>query len=348
MAVKPEPNVGVNSWLEDELYQQYLHDRGAVDESWKHVFEDGGGNGHPPAEPVRPAEKELQSVSGEELVPLRGAAARIAENMDASLAVPVATSQRTIPVKVIDENRRIINHHRTLLGKSKVSYTHIIGWAIVRSLEYFPGLNHAYAEQNGEPFRVMHKTINLGIAVDVAGKNGSRNLLVPNLKNAGEMDFQQYVTAFDNLVSRARSGKLTSEDFQGTTISITNPGTVGTMQSTPRLMVGQGAIIAVGTIDYPAEYQGTAPEMRAALGISKVMTLTCTYDHRIIQGAESGMFLGKLQALVNGDDSFYEEIFEHLKLPYNPALGTGSTGEPSGCDGAHGGSREGSGGAPVD
>ena len=323
MAVKPEPNLGVNSWLEDELYQQYLHDRGAVDETWKHVFEDGGGNGHSPAPKVteptnRPAEKELQSISGEELAPLRGAAARIAENMDASLAVPVATSQRTIPVKVIDENRRIINHHRTLLGKSKVSYTHIIGWAIVRSLEYFPGLNHAFAEKDGEPFRVIRKAINLGIAVDVAGKNGARNLLVPNLKNAGEMDFQQYVTAFDNLVSRARSGKLTSEDFQRTTISITNPGTVGTMQSTPRLMVGQGAIIAVGTIDYPAEYQGTAPEMRAALGISKVMTLTCTYDHRIIQGAESGMFLGKLQALVNGDDGFYEEIFEHLKLPYNP------------------------------
>ncbi len=322
MAIKPEPDLGINSWLEDELYQQYLHDRGAVDESWKHVFEEGG-NGLPaPAKPeeqaVRKVEEAGPTVSGDELAPLRGAAARIAENMGASLAVPVATSQRTIPVKVIDENRRIINHHRTLLGKSKVSYTHIIGWAIVRALEYFPGLNHAYAEQNGEPFRVVRKTINLGIAVDVAAKSGARNLLVPNLKNAGGIDFQQYVTAFDDLVSRARSGKLTSEDFQATTISITNPGTVGTMQSTPRLMVGQGAIIAVGTIDYPAEYQGTAPEMRAALGISKVMTLTCTYDHRIIQGAESGMFLGKLQALVNGEDGFYEEIFEHLKLPYNP------------------------------
>jgi len=326
MAIKPEPDMSVNSWLEDELYQQYLHDRGTVDESWKRVFENGG-NGHTGAAKTREtgnprveatAENKLQPVSGEELVPLRGAAARIAENMDASLAVPVATSQRTIPVKVIDENRRIINHHRTLLGKSKVSYTHIIGWAIVRALEYFPGLNHAFTEREGEPFRVVRKTINLGIAVDVASKSGSRNLLVPNLKNAGELDFQRYVTAFDDLVSRARGGKLTAEDFQGTTISITNPGTVGTMQSTPRLMVGQGAIIAVGTIDYPAEYQGTAPEMRAALGISKVMTLTCTYDHRIIQGAESGMFLGKLQSLVNGDDGFYEEVFEHLKLPYTP------------------------------
>ena len=137
MAVKPEPNLGVNSWLEDELYQQYLHDQGAVDETWKHVFEDGGGNGHSSApkvaEPaVRSVEKELRPASGEELAPLRGAAARIAENMDASPAVPLATSQRTIPVKVIDENRRLINHHRALLGKSKVSYTHIIGWAIVQ------------------------------------------------------------------------------------------------------------------------------------------------------------------------------------------------------------------------
>ena len=167
MAVKPEPDLGINSWLEDELYQQYLHDRGAVDESWKHVFEDAGGNGHAtaakqPEKAMAPAENGLElNASGEELTPLRGVAARIAENMDASLTVPVATSQRTIPVKVIDENRRIINHHRTLLGKSKVSYTHIIGWAIVRALDYFPGLNHAFAEQNGEPFRVVHKAINL-------------------------------------------------------------------------------------------------------------------------------------------------------------------------------------------
>ncbi|MBZ5595757.1 MAG: multifunctional oxoglutarate decarboxylase/oxoglutarate dehydrogenase thiamine pyrophosphate-binding subunit/dihydrolipoyllysine-residue succinyltransferase subunit [Acidobacteriia bacterium] len=321
MAVKSDPQKGINSWLEDELYQQYLNDHGAVDESWKHVFEQTKGNGSPvPAKSPEPAPvtAEVKLQAAEEMIPMRGAAARIAQNMNASVEIPLATSQRTIPVKVIDENRRIINHHRALLGKSKVSYTHIIGWAIVRALEYFPGLNHAYAEQNGEPFRLVRKRINLGIAVDVPGKGGGRNLLVPNIKNAGELDFQQYVTVFDDLVSRARAGKLTPEDFQGTTISITNPGTVGTMQSIPRLMIGQGSIIAVGTIDYPAEYQGTAPEMRATLGISKVMTLTCTYDHRIIQGAESGMFLGKLQALVNGDDGFYEEIFEHLKLPYNP------------------------------
>ena len=322
MAVKSRPDLGINSWFEDELYQQYLHDHSAVDESWKHMFENAGNGGASAPMPAKDAQGQgpSGSIPGDdgELVPMRGRSAKIAENMDASLSVPTATSQRTIAVKVIDENRRMINHHRTLVGKSKVSYTHIIGWAIVRSLDYFPELNHAYAEKDGTPYRMVRNKINLGIAVDVAGKDGARNLLVPNIKNAGEMDFQQYVTAFDDVVSRARNGKLAVEDFQGTTISITNPGTVGTMQSIPRLLNGQGSIIAVGTIDYPAEYQGTAPEMRAAIGISKVMTLTCTYDHRIIQGAESGMFLGKLQSLVNGDDGFYEEIFEHLKLPYNP------------------------------
>src|SRR6266478_6515566 len=307
MAVKSDPDLGVNSWLEDELYQQYLHDHGAVDDSWKQLFENGGGDGAPAAPspqaaaepaPSAPAENGLrmetpataaglqpQKGAAVEMVPLRGAAARIAENMEASVSIPTATSQRTIPVKVIDENRRMINHHRTVVGKSKVSYTHLIGWAIVKALKSFPGLNHAYTEMNGEPFRVVREQINLGIAVDVEGKDGARNLVVPNIKNAGGIDFQQYVSLFDDLVSRARKGKLTAGDFQNTTISLTNPGTVGTMGSIPRLLPGQGAIIAAGAIDYPAEYQGVAPEVRASLGISKVMTVTCTGDHRIIQGA---------------------------------------------------------------
>ncbi len=218
----------------------------------------------------------------------------------------------------MDENRRIINQHRGLLGKSKVSYTHLIGWAIVRALEELPALNYAYAEKDGQPYRVLHPQVNLGIAVDVAGKDGSRSLMVPNIKNAGVLNFQEYLTAFDDLVARARSGRLTPADFQGTTISLTNPGTVGTMSSNPRLMPGQGAIIATGAIDYPAEYRGSAEETRAVLGISKVMALSCTYDHRIIQGAESGAFLGKLQNLLDGTDGFYEEIFNHLRMPHMP------------------------------
>jgi 2-oxoglutarate decarboxylase len=331
MAVKPDPDMGINSWLEDELYQQYLHDRSTVDESWKHVFEENGApreNGVAPpaarsvssavatANGAAPAPPDLQP--GEQLQPLRGAAARIAENMAASVAIPLATSQRTMAVKVMDENRRIINQHRTLLYKSKVSYTHLIGWAIVKAIEDLPGLNHAYAEKDGQPHRLVRPQVNLGIAVDVAGKDGARSLMVPNIKNAGALDFQQYLAAFDDLVSRARSARLTPADFQGTTISLTNPGTVGTMSSNPRLMLGQGAIIAAGAIDYPAAFHGTAAETRATLGVSKVMALTCTYDHRIIQGAESGAFLGRVQDLLDGKDGFYEEVFDHLRMPHQP------------------------------
>ena len=322
MAVKPDPNMGINSWLEEELYQQYLHDRSAVDKSWKDVFEANGGP--KPAEPVSSAAPIPPGGAGREAYPtdewqaLRGAAGRIAENMAASVAIPFATSQRTIAVKVMDENRRIINQHRTLLHQSKVSYTHILGWAVVKALTDIPALNYAYAERDGQPYRIARREINLGIAVDVAGKDGGRNLLVPNIKDAGAKNFYEYVAAFDDLVARARTGKLTTADFQGTTISLTNPGTVGTMSSNPRLMLGQGAIIAAGAIDYPAEYRGAAEETRAVLGLSKVMTLTCTYDHRIIQGAESGAFLGRVQELLDGKDGFYEEIFQHLKMPHQP------------------------------
>ncbi len=337
------PELGINSWLEDELYQQYLSDRKNVDESWKEVFDTNGGSAPETSAPA-PANgshvqqqqhvqqpgvalqnggsvlpvPEHQPVAGETLMPLRGAAARIAENMNASLSIPLATSQRVMPVKVIDENRRVVNEHRALLGKSKVSYTHIIGWAIVKALRSNPSLNHAYAETNGQPFRVVRDQVNVGIAVDVAGKDGTRSLKVPNIKDAASLDFAQFVASFDDIISRARSNKLTVADFEGTTISLTNPGTVGTLGSVPRLMPGQGAIIATGAIDYPAEYHGVTEQLRALLGLSKVMTVTCTYDHRVVQGAESGTFLGRLQALLEGEDGFYEKIFSDLKIPHKP------------------------------
>src|SRR4051794_4365817 len=317
MSLKSDPDMGINSWLEDELYQQYLHDRTAVDDEWKHLFE-GNGASKTAATPTKSPEKPADAPVSGDLQPLRGAAGRIAENMSASLAIPLATSQRTIAVKVMDENRRIINQHRTLVSHSKVSYTHIIGWAIVKALDTIPTLNYAYAEKDGQSYRVVRPQVNLGVAVDVAGKDGGRSLLVPNIKNAGALSFAEYLAAFDDLVTRARNNKLGPADFQGTTISLTNPGTVGTMSSNPRLMLGQGAIIAAGAIDYPAEYRGSADETRAVLGISKVMTLTCTYDHRIIQGAESGAFLGHVQDLLDGSDNFYEQIFEALRMPHQP------------------------------
>lgn len=342
MEQKQNPQSGVNSWLEDELLQQYRLDRTSVDSDWKSLFEPGGINGvapkvsngqsNPVASPggspggaVRPTPAPVLSAT-DELVPLRGAQARIAENMAASAYIPLATSQRIIPVKVIDENRRLINHHRNLLGKSKVSYTHIIGWAIIKSVKGNPAVNHAFASNPaGELFRIVKKEVNFGLAVDVAGKNGSRSLVVPNIKNAGSLSFTQYAAAFDDLVNRARTGKLALPDFQGTSISLTNPGTVGTMASMPRLVEGQGAIVAVGAMDYPAEYRGVAPDVITSLGISKVMSVTCTYDHRVIQGAESGMFLGTLQGLLDGDNDFYEEIFEALRVPYKPVVWAAET-----------------------
>ncbi|HVV46128.1 MAG TPA: multifunctional oxoglutarate decarboxylase/oxoglutarate dehydrogenase thiamine pyrophosphate-binding subunit/dihydrolipoyllysine-residue succinyltransferase subunit, partial [Bryobacteraceae bacterium] len=327
MEANPGPQSGVNAWLEEELLQQYHHDRSSVDADWKTIFEHekpaGNGNGvtrvTTPAVLVPAPVAEPVLSGSEELMPLRGAAARIAENMAISATIPLATSQRIVPVKVIDENRRLINHHRTLLGKSKISYTHLIGWAIVKAVQANPSLNHAFATNSaGEMFRVVKKEINFGLAIDVAGKNGARSLLVPNIKNAGAMTFAQFVAAFDDLVVRGRNGKLGVADFQGTTISLTNPGTVGTMASMPRLVAGQGAIVAVGAMDYPAEYRGVPADVVASLGISKVMSITCTYDHRIIQGAESGLFLGALQSLFEGEQNFYEEIFDALRIPYAP------------------------------
>src|SRR5436305_14776011 len=186
MSLKSDPDMGISSWLEDELYQQYLHDRTAVDEEWKHLFE---GNGAPkPAAattPAKTADKPAETPVSGDLQPLRGAAGRIAENMSASLAIPLATSQRTIAVKVMDENRRIINNHRTLVSRSKVSYTHLIGWAVVKALDTIPTLNYAYAEKDRQPYRVVRPQVNLGVARDVAAKDGGRGLLVPNITHAG-------------------------------------------------------------------------------------------------------------------------------------------------------------------
>ena len=238
--------------------------------------------------------------------------------MTASLTVPVATSQRTMPVKVMEENRRAINEYRAQRGESKISFTHLIAWAVVRAVETVPAINEAYSGEGSEAFRVRRGHVNLGVAVDVAGKDGARSLKVPSIKKSETLSFAPFAAAFDDVVSRARENKLTVADFEGTTVSITNPGTVGTAGSIPRLMPGQGAIIATGAIDYPPEYRGVPEDMRASMGLSKVMTVTCTYDHRVIQGAESGTFLAHLQALLEGGSEFYENVYRELGITATP------------------------------
>ncbi|HYY58634.1 MAG TPA: 2-oxo acid dehydrogenase subunit E2, partial [Pyrinomonadaceae bacterium] len=226
--------------------------------------------------------------------PIRGGALKIVENMEASLAVPTATSQRRVPVKVLDENRRIINRYLQENGRSKASYTHLVAWAIIRALADFPQLNDGFETVDAQPMRLRRESVNFGVAIDLAKKDGSRTLLVPNIKGANHLRFSEFLAAYDDVVKRARTGKLQIPDFQGTTISLTNPGTIGTVASMPRLMAGQSVIVATGAIEYPAEYQAMAPEVLSQLGISKAMTISSTYDHRVIQGAEAGAFLARV------------------------------------------------------
>ncbi|HVS30398.1 MAG TPA: multifunctional oxoglutarate decarboxylase/oxoglutarate dehydrogenase thiamine pyrophosphate-binding subunit/dihydrolipoyllysine-residue succinyltransferase subunit [Thermoanaerobaculia bacterium] len=256
--------------------------------------------------------------TNQNIVPLRGAASKIAQNMETSLTIPTATSVRDIPVKALEENRRVINNHLALTGQSKASYTHVIAWAIVKALNEQPRMNSAYAELDGQPVRIDREDVNLGLAIDVERKDGSRSLVVPNVKRCQTLDFAQFLKAYNDVVRKARGNTLEISDFEGTTISLTNPGTIGTIASVPRLMQSQGTIIATGQIDYTAEYSASDPAVLADLGISKVMTMTSTYDHRIIQGAESGAFLGRIHELLLGEANFYDDIYRDLRIPYEP------------------------------
>ena len=249
---------------------------------------------------------------------LRGAAARTAENMAASLTVPTATSVRAIPAKLVADNRIVINNHLARGRGGKVSFTHLIGFAVVQALRAVPEMNHAFTQVDGKPAVVTPEHVNLGLAIDVAARDGSRQLLVPSIKAAEAMDFRQFWMAYEDIVRRARTGKLTIDDFAGTTISLTNPGTIGTEHSVPRLMAGQGCIVGVGAMEYPAEYLGASEETLARLAVSKTVALTSTYDHRIIQGAQSGEFLRRMQQLLLGEDGYYDAVFKALHIPYEP------------------------------
>jgi multifunctional 2-oxoglutarate metabolism enzyme len=248
---------------------------------------------------------------------LRGAPARTAQNMDISLTVPTATSIRSVPVKLLWDNRTVINNHLARARGGKVSFTHLIGYALVRALKSMPEMNNSYAEVDGKPNLVTPAHINLGLAIDIK-KGDKRQLLVPSIKACESMDFAGFWTAYEDVVTKARDGKLTVADFQGTTISLTNVGGLGTNHSVPRLMTGQSAIIGVGAMEYPPEWQGASADAIARNAISKVMTLTSTYDHRVIQGAQSGEFLRRVHQLLLGEDGFYDEIFRSLRIPYQP------------------------------
>ena len=249
---------------------------------------------------------------------LKGVAKVIAANMDASLTVPTATSVRTMPAKLMIDNRIVINNHLKRARGGKVSFTHLIAWAMVEVLKEFPSQNVFYDEVDGKPSVVTPAHINLGIAIDLPKPDGTRTLVVPGIKRADTMGFNEFLVAYEDVVSRARAGKLTAADYAGNTISLTNPGGIGTEHCVPRLMRGAGCIVGAGALEYPAEFQGASPKTLAELGIGKTITLTSTYDHRVIQGAGSGEFLKMIHERLIGEHHFYEDIFAALRIPYDP------------------------------
>ncbi|MEN9687516.1 MAG: 2-oxoglutarate dehydrogenase component [Actinomycetota bacterium] len=274
-----------------------------------------------PATPAQPVAKPIPTLATPDastLEPIRGVPARVVQSMEASLAVPTATSVRAIPAKLMIDNRIVINNHLKRTRGGKVSFTHIIAYAMIKALRAMPEMNSFYGAVDGKPALGTPAHINLGIAIDLAKPDGTRQLLVPSIKGCESLDFGQFWTAYEEIVKKARGGSLTVEDYAGTTVSLTNPGTIGTVHSVPRLVQGQGLIIGVGAMDYPAEFQGASPATLARMAISKVLTLTSTYDHRVIQGAQSGDFLRRIHELLLGDDHFYDEIFTALRIPYEP------------------------------
>jgi 2-oxoglutarate dehydrogenase E1 component len=259
----------------------------------------------------------------EPATPLRGAPARVAANMEASLGVPTATSFRVVPARLLEANRKILNNQLSRVGGGKVSFTHLIGYAVVKALGAVPVMNSTYVPAGdgggrAVPSVIRHEHVGLGLAVDQERPDGSRTLLVPVIRNADTLDFRRFWTAYEELIRKIRSNKISADDFVGATVTVTNPGTIGTVQSVPRLMPGQGLIVGVGSLDYPAEWQAADPRLLAELGVSKVVTLTSTYDHRIIQGAESGLFLQHVHGLLLGQDGFYDEVFHAMGVPYVP------------------------------
>ncbi|MGE5234764.1 MAG: multifunctional oxoglutarate decarboxylase/oxoglutarate dehydrogenase thiamine pyrophosphate-binding subunit/dihydrolipoyllysine-residue succinyltransferase subunit [Acidobacteriota bacterium] len=333
---------GPNVWLIDEMYREYKEHPESLSETWREFFSDyrpAVGRAAPsvavvevaaptapapalaPAAPTKvptPAAPSAPTPTPPVAVPLRGPAARLVENMERSLRVPTATTARTIPVKLLEENRAILNDHLADVVGGKVSFTHLLAWAVVRALAVTPSMQAIFMELDGTPHRISPEHVNLGLAVDLEKRGGSRSLVVPSIKRAEALDFAAFFAAYNDLIRRAHAGQLTPEDFADTTATLTNPGMLGTTQSVPRLMAGQSLIVGTGSIDYPAEYQSADRTALARMGVGKVVTVTCTYDHRVIQGAESGAFLGLIGRLLAGEDGFYETIFASLHVPHKP------------------------------
>ncbi len=345
---------GPNAWLVEDMYERYQTDPTSVSDSWQEFFADYRPTGTVPAvvataaapptatpAPTAPAPAPAKSAGPSAAVagatPLRGAAGRIVTNMEASLGVPTATSVRVVPAKLLEVNRTIVNNQLQRTTGGKVSFTHLIGYAVVKALMAVPAMNAAFVEDadgKGTPGVLRHDHVGLGLAVDVE-KGSGRTLLVPCIADADTRDFQGFVAAYEDLVRKIHTNKIAPDDFAGTTVTLTNPGTIGTVQSVPRLMPGQGVIVGVGALGVPPGFEATDPRMLAELGVGKTVTVTSTYDHRIIQGAESGLFLAHVSECLMGRHGFYEEVFGSLGIPYEPVTWQRDTSAVDEADGGH-------------
>ena len=343
-----EKEYGVNAGYVQALFETWKSDSGSVDESWRRIFERAEGGAPVPSEveqaatpaplPLRTGQAEgagAPAVSTASKAPatapakapasdedaeyelLSGVSGRIATNMTESLELPVATSVRTIPAKVLTENRRILNEHMQVRSLGKASFTHIIAFAMARALREMPRMVASFVERDGRPHRRVPQHVNFGLAIDVPGPKG-RMLVVPSIKAAETMDFRRFHAAYEDVVKRGREGKLGQADYAGTNVTLTNPGGFGTEMSVPRLMKGQGLIIATGSIGVPPQLAGASAASLAEVAVGPVMTMTSTYDHRVIQGAESGLFLKLVDGFLQGEDGFYGEIFEAMRVPWTP------------------------------
>jgi 2-oxoglutarate decarboxylase len=351
MSLDFEREYGVNAGYVQALFEDWKQDKESVDESWRQLFERHGPGGDgatpstatraapeahsatavapPPALPAGVAPKVpggTPEVSGATLEPIAGVSARIATNMAQSLELPTATSVRTLPAKALVENRAILNEHLEVRALGKASFTHLVAFALVRALKEVPALRSAYVEEDGKAFKRTDDHVNLGLAIDIDSPKG-RLLVVPSIKKAETLDFASFRDAYEDLVARGRTGKLTAADYAGTNVTLTNPGGFGTEMSVPRLMKGQGLIVATGGIGVPPHLAQASTEALAHAAVGPVVTVTSTYDHRVIQGAESGLFLKRLEELLTGKAGLYEEVFRSLRVPWTPWKMAADTGD---------------------
>ena len=226
-----------NAGFAQAVYEEYLRDPAGVSDEWRRLFESGvigeppavgvaAGNGAaspPPAgvvagkpSPALPAPAPEASPVPPNAVLLKGPAGRLVANMNESLTVPTATTFRELPVASLEAHRARLNAALAASGRSeKISFTHLIGYAIVQAVKAHPSMVETLTMINGAPHRLTPASVGLGIAVDMERKDGTRGLVVPVITSAETMDFAAFHATYESLIEKARTSKLMPDDFVG-------------------------------------------------------------------------------------------------------------------------------------